>query len=190
MAKMGRKAMFCTACGSTSVSVFYPTPEPVACRVIEAASLDRAGLEVLEPSAGTGNLARLAAEHGAVVDCVELQAGLAAELSRSGRYRHVWQGDFLSREPCARYDRVVMNPPFENGADAAHVQHAAAFLKPGGVLVAVVSRMAGRRESRRADKAFAAFLVRMHTHRTPLPEDAFKAVGTSVACDLVRVEVS
>ena len=56
MAKMGRKAMFCTACGSTSVSVFYPTPEPVACRVIEAASLDRAGLEVLEPSAGTGEV--------------------------------------------------------------------------------------------------------------------------------------
>ena len=190
MAKMGKKAMFCTACGSTSVSVFYPTPESVACRVIEAASLDRAGLEVLEPSAGTGNLARLAAERGAVVDCVELQAGLAAELSRSGRYRNVWQGDFLSREPCARYDRVIMNPPFENGADGAHVEHAAAFLKPGGVLVAVVSRMAGRRESRRADKAFAAFLDGARTRRTPLPENAFKSVGTSVACDLVRVEVS
>ena len=38
MAKMGKKAMFCTACGSTSVSVFYPTPQPVARRVIEAAS--------------------------------------------------------------------------------------------------------------------------------------------------------
>ena len=188
MAKMGKKAMFCTACGSTSVSVFYPTPESVACRVIEAASLDRAGLEVLEPSAGTGNLARLAAERGAVVDCVELQAGLAAELSRSGRYRNVWQGDFLSREPCTRYDRDH-EPAFRERADGAHVEHAAAFPKSGGVLVAVVSRMAGRRASRRADKAFAAFLDGARTRRTPLPENAFRSLGTSVACDLVRVEV-
>jgi len=30
-----------------------------------------------------------------------------------------------------------MNPPFENGADIKHIQHAMKMLKPGGRLVAI-----------------------------------------------------
>lgn len=36
-----------------------------------------------------------------------------------------------------RFDRVVMNPPFENGADIKHITHALTMLKPGGRLVAI-----------------------------------------------------
>jgi 16S rRNA G1207 methylase RsmC len=37
------------------------------------------------------------------------------------------------------YDRIVMNPPFENGQDIAHVEHAYELLSPGGRLVTVMS---------------------------------------------------
>ena len=37
-----------------------------------------------------------------------------------------------------------MNPPFEKGADAAHIQHAYEQLKPGGRLVAIASSGGGR----------------------------------------------
>jgi hypothetical protein len=46
-----------------------------------------------------------------------------------------------------------MNPPFEKTQDVAHVRHAFQFLKPGGVLAAVVS--AG--VTFRADAVYSAF---------------------------------
>jgi 16S rRNA G1207 methylase RsmC len=35
------------------------------------------------------------------------------------------------------YDRILMNPPFANGADIKHILHAIELLKPGGRLVAI-----------------------------------------------------
>ena len=186
---MGRKQLFCARCGSTELSVYYPTPIAVAHRVMEQAQLDHDALTVLEPSAGTGALARLAAERVAAVDCVELQPAMAAELKHSGRYRNVWQGNFLTRTPTTSYDRVVMNPPFEHGADMAHVAHALAFLKPGGLLVAIISAMTGLR-ARKADAAFAQVLSRHGAERTHLPDGAFREVGTNAACDLIRLDAA
>ncbi len=36
------------------------------------------------------------------------------------------------------YDRIVMNPPFSEGRAKAHVEAAAALVKPGGKLVAIL----------------------------------------------------
>jgi hypothetical protein len=55
--------------------------------------------------------------------------------------------DFLTVDPaelCMRfgqgpYDRVFMNPPFAEHADIRRVTHALDFLKPDGLLVAVMS---------------------------------------------------
>ena len=182
---MAKRNMFCADCGSTNLSVYFPTPEPVARQVIEAAGiLDHH--TVLEPSAGTGHIAHLAVETGAIVDCIEIQRHMADELRETGLYNSVWHGDFLSRQPEA-YDRIVMNPPFENGADMAHVEHALRFLEPGGVLVAVMSVMAGER-NRRADRAFRATVEQHGVERTELPRDAFKEAGTNVATCLIRLE--
>ncbi len=40
--------------------------------------------------------------------------------------------DFMEAVPEPRFDRALMNPPFENGQDIAHVRHAFQVLKPGG----------------------------------------------------------
>lgn len=42
-----------------------------------------------------------------------------------------------------------MNPPFDRGRDCDHVRHAFEFLKPGGILVAVMSARAEFREDKR-----------------------------------------
>src|SRR3546814_13318431 len=42
-----------------------------------------------------------------------------------------------------------MNPPFDRGRDCDHVRHALAFLKPGGVLVAIMSARAEYGEDQR-----------------------------------------
>ena len=39
-----------------------------------------------------------------------------------------------------QFDRIVMNPPFERGADIEHIRHAYAKLSPGGRLVAICAQ--------------------------------------------------
>ena len=186
---MGKRNMFCGDCGSTNLSVYFPTPESVAHTVLHHAKVipDRLPLSVLEPSAGTGNLARLAAHVGAEVDCVEIQSGFADQLIAEGIYRNVWCSDFLTRAAKPIYDRIIMNPPFENGADMEHVERAVAYLKPDGILVAVMSSMAGQRRGRK-DKAFATKLTDWRASETELPRNVFAEVGTNIACKLVRIQ--
>lgn len=127
--------------GVTVVSApdLFPTPPAVAARV--AAELELFGhCRVLEPSAGTGALADAVrdVESETRLTLVEHNSGVAALLGRS--YAVIVR-DFLSLDPLTLdpFDRVVMNPPFSGGADMRHVSHACRFLKPGGVLVAIVA---------------------------------------------------
>src|SRR5690606_5547682 len=50
----------------------------------------------------------------------------------------IMERDFLL-QPILQVDRVVMNPPFSKQQDIDHIYHAFKFLKPGGILVSVVS---------------------------------------------------
>lgn len=162
---------------------FYPTPEAAALTLIENVPMYRRDgepvLTVLEPSAGTGNLAGLLAAKGAAVDCVEIQAHLANDLSRSGRYRQVVRADFLALRPDAlpAYDRVVMNPPFDRERDIDHVMHALKFLKPDGFLTAIMSAGTEFRETRKST-AFRALMEQMNAHWRDLPPGSFAEAGT------------
>src|SRR3546814_19124442 len=63
-----------------------------------------------------------------------------------------WSSDVCSSDLPAHYapfDAVIMNPPFDRGRDCDHVRHALAFLKPGGVLVAIMSARAEYGEDQR-----------------------------------------
>lgn len=169
---------------------FYPTPDKAAEAVIEKAMLrhrnDSQRLTVLEPSAGTGNLAKRAAAAGAIVRCVEYQPELAAQLTRSGLYDRVACGDFLKVPPLPFFDRVIMNPPFDLERDIDHVMHALGFLKPDGVLVAVMSAGTEFRETRKST-AFRALMEKMKAQWTDLPPGSFASVGTYVNTVILRV---
>lgn len=173
---------------------FYPTPDTAANIVLENAFLSRFRMEeappftVLEPSAGTGNLARRAVEQGAVVDCIELQPQLASQLKAEGIYRNVRCADFLNMEPHPDhlYDRVIMNPPFDRERDIDHVMHALKFLKPDGFLVAIMSAGTEFRETRKAI-AFREKIEAMKGHFGDLPPGSFSSVGTN--CNTIYVKV-
>jgi protein-L-isoaspartate O-methyltransferase len=126
----------------------FPTPPDVARRVVELAEIGL-GMEVLEPSAGTGNLiaAIRKAEPTATVTAVELVASLADHLRRTfPQSVTVRAQDFLSIPTGRVFDRIVMNPPFDHGADIMHVEHAQHFLVEGGRLVAIVANGPRQRE--------------------------------------------
>src|SRR3546814_919223 len=77
---------------------FFPTPDEVADGVISEAYIQN-GCRVLEPSAGTGALARRAADEGGIVTCIEVQPHLALQLEQEQRYESVFAMDFLALTP-------------------------------------------------------------------------------------------
>ena len=141
---------------------------------------------MLEPSAGAGNLARPLVEKGAIVDCVEIQAHLAQQLEASGLYRSVTRGDFIGLPPRPVYDRVIMNPPFNLERDIDHVMHALNFLKPEGLLVAIMSAGTEWRETKKA-RAFRDRMTAMGASWHDLPAGSFSEVGTNVNTVIQRV---
>ncbi len=111
---------------------FYPTPASVAARAIETAGIEP-GNSCMEPSAGLGGLADLMPKDQTV--CVEISPLHAKVLEAKGHT--VICGDFMN-QPVQQFDRIVMNPPFDQGRWQAHLQHAASMVAPGGRLVAIL----------------------------------------------------
>ncbi|MFF7576823.1 methyltransferase [Streptomyces sp. NPDC008061] len=157
---------------------YFPTPAAVVEQLIELADL-RAGMTVLEPSAGRGAIAGPIAALGCHVDCIELQRDNALAISDAGIGRDLAVADFLTVEPSPFCDRVVMNPPFAKQADIRHVTHAYQFLKPGGLLVAVMSNGMTFRNTT-LTREFRALISSTGGQVVPLPEGAFKESGTGV----------
>lgn len=169
---------------------FFPTPDSLAERTVETASLwTREGtLRVLEPSAGTGQLAKRAVKAGAKVDCIECQPHLANDLKATGIYGRVICADFLAVKPesTGLYDRIIMNPPFDRERDIDHVMHALKFLNEGGLLVAIMSAHTEFAESRKAI-AFRDHIAKLNGVFSDNPRNSFSSVGTNVNTITLKV---
>ena len=163
---------------------FFPTPAPIVDAMLERADV-RPGMLVLEPSAGAGAIAVRLRELETEVDCVEFQERYSDKLNALGFMCACT--DFLTGEPVADYDRVVMNPPFAKRADIHHVLHAFKFLKPGGRLVSIMSAGVLFREDRLTAQ-FAGFVESHCGSILPLPEGSFEESGTGVNTVMVIVD--
>jgi len=164
---------------------WFPTPAAVVARVLDAAKLEP-GMTVLEPSAGEGAIAGPAAGRGCTVDCVELDGQRAAVIEAGGYAQRVKVGDFLAIDPEPVYDRVLMNPPFASKADIHHVTHALRFLRPGGLLVAIMAAGVQSRDDR-LTASFRDTVSEAGGTITALPDDAFRESGTGVRTVLVTI---
>lgn len=115
---------------------FYPTPASIAEIAIEMAQIGTTDC-CLEPSAGHGGLADLMPRERTT--CVEVSP-LHCQILRAKGLESVWEADFIqwAATPPTRYDRVVMNPPFDQGRWKAHLEAAAGLVRSGGRLVAIL----------------------------------------------------
>lgn len=167
---------------------YFPTPPPAADRLIELAAIPD-GARVLEPSAGKGDLADAVrrAVATAEVDVIEPVEALRSVLGLKG-YELVGR-DFLKDTPARRYARIVMNPPFERGADAQHVRHAFALLEPGGRLAAIVSEGLFFRQDA---EEFRQWLTSVGGRSEKLPTGSFRTSDrpTDVAAHIVVIDKS
>lgn len=180
---------------------FYPSPDDVVKAVMAHVDIfqdkNKPPLRILEPSAGTGQLARACLakpktddrwwmerygdeyRYDNKVDCVEIQGHMARELDKTGLFNKVICADFIavSPEETGLYDYVVMNPPFDRERDIDHVMHALEFLKPGGTLVAVMSAGTEFRSTKKSE-AFRTLMDEMGATWKDLPAGSFASVGT------------
>ncbi len=84
------------------------------------------------------------------------------------------------------YDRVIMNPPFSGRADILHVTHAMRFLKPGGILVAIMSAGVEFRDDRIACE-FRKLMAANAGELRRNPDGSFKNAGTMVRTVMVKM---
>ena len=162
----------------------YPTPTEVVEQMLDLADI-YPGQCVLEPSAGTGAIVQ------AVLDAVDTEVlayELHADLCNGLRQKfpshklQVRQGDFLEvTEFQGHYQRILMNPPFERGADIKHIQHALSMLAPGGRLVAVCANGPRQRDVLKplAEQSGGEWI--------DLPAGTFKQAGTGVNTALLVI---
>jgi len=174
-----------------SAPQLFPTPEDLARKMARMA--DCYG-RVLEPSAGTGVLVRAIQNYATGADNVKVCAveknykladGLRAlrdkVLYANDSNFEVVQGDFLEQNGnLGKFDAVVMNPPFENGADIKHIEHALRFLKPGGRLVAICA------DGPRQNEKLRPMVEASGGMWEPLPSGTF--AGTAVRAVLLTIE--
>ncbi|MCK1543355.1 DUF4942 domain-containing protein [Bradyrhizobium sp. 179] len=113
---------------------FFRSTKSVVDRVLY--HIDLKDKLVLEPSCGDGAFLDAIRNAGGIGFGVEYDAGRVAMCRAKGH--KVQHGNFLQTVPVEKFDVVLMNPPFYGRHYAKHVRHALKFLKPGGVLKAVL----------------------------------------------------
>jgi len=114
---------------------YYPTPAAVVDSILSDLYPIK-GQRVLEPSCGCGRFMDALRKAGADPYGIEVDPRRADECKAKGHT--VLLKNFLDTVPTGRFDRVVMNPPFYGKHYAKHIAHAFKFLKPDGVLTAIL----------------------------------------------------
>lgn len=166
---------------------YFPTPRAVVEIMINMAQLSPEHI-VLEPSAGVGHIADLVKPLVREVDCIEINEQRRAVLEGKGYV--IVCDDFMASKPTDEwhYDRVIMNPPFEDGQDIAHVRHAfEKFLKPGGLLVSVVAESVFFRTDKKYQVFHDEVLDVYGAEVEDLPAGAFAESGTQVKARIVTL---
>jgi hypothetical protein len=174
---------------------FFPTPKELADRMVVLAELQEDD-EVLEPSAGKGDLADAVTrycKHSQIettLTCIETHYELCQILELKGY--QTYRSDFMAVQ--GTVDKIIMNPPFEKGLDAQHVMHAYQLLKPGGIMVAILGAGVLFRQTRLETefrKHLADWLLNDELIHQEKLEDAFKGPQafnqTGVSCLLIAV---
>lgn len=162
-----------------SAPQLFPTPPDLAARMVEEADLSPEH-RILEPSGGTGRL--LVAIKNALPEAdltaVEIKSHLA-DVIRTAYRVPTFCKDFLTcNGELGTFDRILMNPPFENGADIKHILHARHMLNPGGRLVALCANGPRQQEA----------LQPLAAHWEALPAGSFKDEGTMVNVALLIID--
>lgn len=143
----------------------------------------------LEPSCGKGDIVIVVRENHPDLDITAIEKNLTLADILAAQGIDAQFGDFLEHHD--KYDRIVMNPPFENGQDITHVRHAYSLLLPRGRVTSIVSEGPFFRSDAKAT-AFREWFEDLGGMSYQLPDDAFKGADafrqTSVRTRVVVID--
>ena len=174
---------------------FFPTPQSLSMKMLQGIDFATVG-SILEPSAGKGDLVKAAIEkldfarHNYLhdtrdydIDCIELDPDLRAILKDRGC--RVVHDDFLTFETFKQYSLILMNPPFDRGAE--HLLKALRMQKNGGAVVCLLNAETIKNHCTMARKELAA-LLNQHNADITYIENAFMSSSrqSNVEIALVR----
>lgn len=166
---------------------YFPTPKDVAEVLVDFAELNNS-YSILEPSAGTGNIADVIRERmysGSKLYCVEIYPPFIGILECKGH--SVKESDFLNFFPKEKFDRIIMNPPFAKQMDIQHITHAYEnCLSNNGVLVSIISPGYEYRQDKRA-KEFRELIEKANGVEDDIPSGAFKESGTMIGTKMIKL---
>jgi len=160
---------------------FFETPPEVVNRMVE---LVWPTGKVLEPSAGLGAIASRLPVSKDRIFCIERNEQRAEHLRHKGYTVQCY--DFLKYKAPEKFDTIFMNPPFEEGQDIDHVQHAYQCLANGGKLVSIMSEGTFFRGDRKATD-FRDWAERVSAYTEQLPPESFKESRTNVSARLIVI---
>jgi phospholipid N-methyltransferase len=155
-----------------NIEGFFPTPEELVEEMVAFAGIEE-GETILEPSAGLGHIADEIREQfpNNSLHCCEAYSSLREAIQKKGH--EVIEHDFLKLS--GNYDKIIMNPPFENNQDITHVMHAFNnCLKAGGRIVAIMCEGAFFRGGK-TETNFRNWIKEIGATSEQLPEGTFKS---------------
>jgi len=164
---------------------FYPTPPELAEKLVALIDNDVKGL-ILEPSAGTGNLADAFVKSRSRgwgkfdsrdVHCIEISSERAAVL-RDKEYTVIWD-DFMTFTPLTPYSAVIMNPPFHDGAK--HFLKALKILAPDGEIACLLNAETIRNPFSNERKDLIRQLEESEKYSVDFFQNAFEDTDVEVA---------
>lgn len=176
---------------------FYPTPSSMIDKMLSGTDWNFIS-SVLEPSAGKGDIAYRvcqqlkykANKYGDKwnpseydVDCVEIDPNLRAILKDKG-FRVV-HDDFLTMETAKHYDLIVMNPPFDKGAE--HLLKAIRMQEGGGGIICLLNAETLRNPSTYVKKLLSRELERLEAEIS-YHDRAFVESERSTGVDVAMVK--
>jgi predicted RNA methylase len=169
---------------------FFETPDTQADKMVKYAEIEDTH-SVLEPSAGRGAIVKaiyrgLGESAPRTVHTVELDPKNVKVLKEIENIV-VHEQDFMQftdEVSGMKYDRILMNPPFNGGQDVEHVRHAYDLLKTHGRIVAITSP-SWLTKSDRKSASFREWFDELQAWglaevREEIESGAFKESGTMV----------
>lgn len=172
---------------------YFPTPTALVKRMIELADLDSKHL-IMEPSAGQGHIADAICKTtgllGREIMVCEILPENIHRLIKKGYFVEEFEFFKMAEELKSnkmKFDRILMNPPFEKQADIEHTTTAFNLLADGGVLVAIMSSGVMFRENKKTVSFRENILDKYAVSIEENPRGAFKDSGTMVNTVMIKL---
>lgn len=171
---------------NASIPGYFPTPPAVVSLMLDYAQIGKLQ-SVCEPSAGSGAILDAIEERhpdrGATY-IFEVNRTLVDILLKKGYSPTGY--DFMEAFGY-KFDRIVMNPPFERLQDIDHVLKAYELLKPGGRIVSIMSPSPFFNSQKKASD-FREWFENVGGEAHDLPEGSFKESGAMVNSKIVVID--